>query len=116
MWWLIKTSLSLFLLGLLVYAAFSIPLGDKTFAAHVYEVWQAPVVQEKIQQLKEYMEDSWHKLVDKTTQHAGIWFGNTLKDSTLLNEHISDHDRKALEKLLNPLPSQSPPTAAYSKP
>jgi len=89
------------------YFTFFVDLGDKPLSSHLRDVWESPVVQEKVGRIKDGVSDT----IEERLTQAGE---KVRKEATrdLLNpaDDISDADRSALEALIEK--AQKPPKVA----
>ena len=92
-------------LGALSYAACRIDLGGQTLVSHLTDVWRAPVVQEKVDKLKDGVKDELEKKVAEANTKGAKAVTEKLATAKRATEAraqdtLTDEDRDALAKVL----------------
>lgn len=97
MWSLIKFIVGLVILAVCGYGAFFVDVGDQTMAGHFMEVWQAPVIQKKIQGAREGMKRELEERLAEAGEQAGR---RAARQITEPGDELTAKDREALEDVL----------------
>lgn len=98
MWSLLKTIVSAVVLGILAYAFFFVDLGGQSLSGHVADIWRAPVVQGKVEQLKHGVKKNLEDRLAKAGEQAGKQLARRVTDSN--QDELSDEDRRDLSKII----------------
>ena len=96
MWFLIKSFCGLLFFGACAYGIFFVDVGDRSIAAHAEEVWETPVIQQKVRLVKSSFENVLKKRLSEAQQKEKTG----RKISSKLIENFDKADREELRKLL----------------
>ncbi|MEZ4271867.1 MAG: hypothetical protein R3C68_10700 [Myxococcota bacterium] len=94
MWSLFKSMVGLVVVGALAYAAFFINVGDKPIAAHLSDVWHAPIIQEKIDLVRGEVKQEISERLAKANADQQP------KRRKKPHEEISAADKRALDSVI----------------
>lgn len=94
---LIKGAMSFAVFLGLAYLLFFMPVGGQSVAAHLQDVWQSTVVQEKIGAIKDDVRDQLEAKLQEAEREAAAEAGREWLDRGV---EISDEDKEKLESLL----------------
>ena len=83
------------LFGGLTYATVFVDLGGKSLVMHLAEIWQAPLVQQKVAKLKDGVKVEIENRLAKATDAAHKKAGERL-----VNDGITSEDRAALFEVI----------------
>lgn len=97
MWFLMKSTLSVVLLGVVAYGVFLVDLGGKPLFDHLREVWGSEVVQQKVGLVREGVVD---QLEDRLAAAAETSARKARRE--VASEELDPKDREALEKVIDP--------------
>ncbi|MEE8408253.1 MAG: hypothetical protein V3T05_01485 [Myxococcota bacterium] len=98
MWGLIRIIVGAAILGVAAYAFFFIDLGGKSFAGHVSEIWEAPVVQKKVDELREGVRQEIEEKMARAGEKTGRKLARVATGQG--KNEFSDEDRRALDDLI----------------
>ncbi|MEM6532645.1 MAG: hypothetical protein AAF654_08470 [Myxococcota bacterium] len=98
MFTLIKGAVSLAMFVAVAYALFFMPVGGQSVASHFYDIWQAPVVQDKVGAIADDVRGRLEAELDRVDKDAAVDLGREWTERG--GAEISDEDRKKLEALL----------------
>ena len=93
---MIKTMIVAALFGAAVYAALFVDLGGKNLVAHLRDVWSTPVVQEKVENLKDGVKGK----IEKRLAEAAAKGKEGRSAAAEVRDNITDADRANLFKVL----------------
>lgn len=98
MGFIVRTAVSTVFLALGVYVLFFVTLDGRSVASHLAEVWQSPVMQEKVGLVKRGVEDKLREELAKSAPaaHARLQ-GAGVRAS---HDELSDADRRSLAELV----------------
>lgn len=98
MFTLFKGAVSLAMFIIFGYALFFLPVGGQSVASHFYDIWQAPVVQDKVGAIADDVRGRLEAELDRVETDAALELGRELSQRGEVE--ISEEDRKKLEALL----------------
>lgn len=95
---LIRTVIGAAMLGVAAYGFFFIDLGGKSLAGHVSEIWDTPMVQKKVDELREGVRLE----IEEKLAEAGEKTGRKLARVATARDknEFSEDDRRALDDLI----------------
>jgi hypothetical protein len=98
MWSLIKTIVGAAFLGVVCYLVFFVDLGGRTLAGHAQDVWQAPVMRDKVERVREGMK----RHLESRLAEAGAEVGRQTaqKLTAAPDDELSTADRESLDRVL----------------
>jgi len=95
---MIRTAFFAAFLGAMAYLALFVDLGGKSLVGHLRDVWAAPVVQQKVEEIKGGVKANLEKKLKEGAEKAGkaaaTGVGNTVRDE------ITETDRAELFEVL----------------
>jgi hypothetical protein len=91
MFGLMRSAMTLAVLGALAFVAFFVNVGGKPFASHVLDVWRSPVMQEKVELVRGEVKRGLEERLAAS--------GAEVPQRTTPAE-FDDHDAAALERML----------------
>ena len=91
---LIKTMVGAAFLGVFAYTFFFVDLGGQSLASHFGEIWQTPVVQTKVSQLRTGVQHRVEERLAKAGEQAGRHVARAAVAAPA--EELSDADRQML--------------------
>jgi hypothetical protein len=95
---MIKTAITAAFLGAMVYVALFVDLGGKSLVGHLQEIWTAPVVQQKVAEIKGGVKANLEKKLADSVDKAGkVAAGKT---TTAVRDELTDGDRAELFEVL----------------
>ena len=94
---MIKTAIVAAFLGAMVYLALFVDLGGKSLVGHLQEIWAAPIVQQKVADIKGGVKTNLEKKLaaatDKTSKTA-------TSVATAARDELTEGDRSELNEVL----------------
>ena len=99
MFFAIKSFFALIFFALIGYGIFFVDMGGQTLASHISDVWKAPVVQEKVELVKEGVGKDIGEKIKQAQKELAKKAKQEVRDQLMQGE-ISAEDRESLKKLL----------------
>lgn len=97
MWTLLKMGVYAIVLAALAYTYFFVDVGGKTFAIHAQEIWQAPIVQQKVGQARNGIKASMAAHWVSLQQNAAI----PKEEQPSASDRLTQEDRAMLKEVLS---------------
>lgn len=98
MWSLLKSLIGAVVLGILAYAFFFVDLGGQSLSGHFADIWRAPVVQGKVDELKDGVKKNLEERLADAGERAGRRLAREVTDSH--EDELSDEDRRSLDEII----------------
>ena len=99
---LIKMIVGAAMFGIVAYAFFFVNLGGQSLAGHVADVWRTPVVQDKVDQVRDGLKQELEERLAEAGRKAGEEAGRKLARAATEDndDELTDDDREALADLI----------------